>query len=46
VFHSWVPQLKVAGIVRPDAEVRQVVGGIGQQRALLGIWLRGLNGAT
>jgi hypothetical protein len=46
VFHSWIPELRAARIVAPGAEVRQVAGGIGTQRAQLGIWLRDVNGST
>lgn len=40
VFASYVAELVAAGIVAPDADVRTVNGGIGEQRGQLGRWLR------
>jgi hypothetical protein len=43
VFDSFIPELIAAGAIAPDAQIRRVAGGIGEQRQQLGQWLRGLN---
>jgi len=44
VFEAFIPQLQDAGIIARDATIDHVHGGIGEQRAQLGAWLRAANG--
>ncbi|MGY3582423.1 hypothetical protein ACVIGB_000653 [Bradyrhizobium sp. USDA 4341] len=43
VFEAFIPQFIADDIIASDAKVLQVAGGIGEQRAQLGRWLRGLS---
>lgn len=44
VFEAFVAQFKAEGLVAADAPVLRPAGGIGEQRAQLGSWLREING--